>query len=519
MAKKIRFVLEMEDGTQIRTIEDLREHFLPDEMLEYVKNGTISRWLRERYLDDKAQALENLEDMKDGELLKRVCEILDVAYDKKWEETSENIEMTPIKREMLEKLHQYTEEKKYDDVVESIAFEQDDLYDLLDEDATTIYLCGDRFSIPLAKSGITYVGINNPIVVIDSKTLVDFADKKIKLEAVRFDEKYQKLLGANEGKSESCEGLLELVNECVETLCSKSYYVDYRSNDEGCGNFAMHTINTEKYGSEKYMYDSKLKAKHACREQVDSMIEEAIAQYQEKREVYCEAILQRKEKIQGELSDILQDISIELEDFMSDCESEDFVKEVEELCEELNLCERFSEYELEDKIQNFINKILPEQPPVIKKATEYMEMCTYDELHEEWAYRMKDAARDIAKNMNKYARKAIDKLSEGLDYIYSDIIAAFGLMIAVNADNYLVKRERSFYKPELLDEAELAKKLLDDKKDEKKGNDDLMIASSIDSLLGISSTAYSLGLSSAGSAFESILNAIDDVTDGGARRP
>lgn len=45
-----------------------------------------------------------------------------------------------------------------------------------------------------------------------------------------------------------------------------------------------------------------------------------------------------------------------------------------------------------------------------------------------------------------------------------------------------------------------------------------MIASSIDSLLGISSMAYSLGLSSAGSAFESILNAIDDVTDGGDRR-
>lgn len=465
MAKKIRFVLEMEDGTQIRTIEDLREHFLPDEMLEYVKNGTISRWLRERYLDDKAQALENLEDMKDGELLKRVCEILDEAYDKKWEETSEDIEMTPIKREMLEKLHQYTEEKKYDDVVESIAFEQDDLYDLLDEDATTIYLCGDRFSIPLAKSGITYVGINNPIVVIDSKTLVDFADKKIKLEAVRFDEKYQKLLGANEEKSEYCEELLKVVNECVETLCSKSYYVDYRSDDEGCGDFDMDDIDANYYDNGECDYDSKLKAKQACREQVDSMIEDAITQYQEKREVYCEAILQKNEEIEEELSDILQDISRELEDFISDCESEDFAKEVEELCEELNLCERFSEYELKDKIQNFINKILPEQPPVIKKATEYMKMCTYEEWGDEWCYRLDDVAYDITESINEYAEEAIDKLSEGLDYIYSDIIAAFGFVISVNADNYFVKGERSFYTPELLDEAELAKKLLEDKKD------------------------------------------------------
>ena len=39
--------------------------------------------------------------------------------------------------------------------------------------------------------GVSYIGINNPTVVIDSKVAVDWNDKKISIEGVTFDEKYQ----------------------------------------------------------------------------------------------------------------------------------------------------------------------------------------------------------------------------------------------------------------------------------------------------------------------------------------
>lgn len=69
-----------------------------------------------------------------------------------------------------------------------MAFDQDELYDLLDEKVNEIYLCGDRFAIPLSVQDVSYKGINNPVVVIDSKTEVDWLAKGITLEAVRYDE-------------------------------------------------------------------------------------------------------------------------------------------------------------------------------------------------------------------------------------------------------------------------------------------------------------------------------------------
>ena len=100
-----------------------------------------------------------------------------------------------IKRaERISKLKKYNDDKKYDEVIDNIAFDQDELYDLLDEDVDIIYLCGERFSIPLSKPGVTYIGVNSPIGVIDSKVKVDWDKIKISLENIEFDKKYQSVL-------------------------------------------------------------------------------------------------------------------------------------------------------------------------------------------------------------------------------------------------------------------------------------------------------------------------------------
>lgn len=93
-------------------------------------------------------------------------------------------------------LKEYSDEKKYQEVIHQVAFDQDELYDLLDEDVSVIYLCGERFTVPLAKSGITYIGINKPIAVIDSKVEVDWEKKKISVVDMIFDDKYQAVLGS-----------------------------------------------------------------------------------------------------------------------------------------------------------------------------------------------------------------------------------------------------------------------------------------------------------------------------------
>lgn len=189
MAKKIRFPLEMDNGVEVRSMEELRDNFSLVKVLAYFENGRLIIWLRDRYANDIADALEIL-DKTEEKLAKKICEIFDVPYDEKAAERTER----------LKQLKKFTDDEKFLNAIDNVAFEQDELYDLLDEEEEIIYLCGDKFSIPLAKPGVSYIGINNPIAVIDSKFEVDWDEKKILIEGVEFDEEYQKVIDNNNCK-------------------------------------------------------------------------------------------------------------------------------------------------------------------------------------------------------------------------------------------------------------------------------------------------------------------------------
>lgn len=190
MAKKRRFPLEMESGVEVRSLEELREHFSLARVLVYASNGKLVTWLRARYEDEIADGIEQL-DAGDADFSRKICQLLDVPYN----ETSKiDLEKIKERNRKLSLLKDYTTEEKYSALIDEIAFNQDDVYDLLDEGKETIYLCGERFAIPLAKKGIRYYGINMPTVVINSKVEVDWSEKKIVLENVKYDEKYHQVL-------------------------------------------------------------------------------------------------------------------------------------------------------------------------------------------------------------------------------------------------------------------------------------------------------------------------------------
>lgn len=190
MAKKIRFPLEMAEGVEVRTLDELREHFSISQLLMYLENGKLDTWLRDRYEGDLAESLAGL-DVHDAGVAAKVCEIFDVEVDLSSVEAMEDIQERNRKIELLKEAGA---DEKYTDLVDQIAFTQDDLFDLLDDGQTTVYLCGESFSIPLGKEGITYIGINQPTVKIASKSVVDWDAKSIVLTDVRFDSAYQSVL-------------------------------------------------------------------------------------------------------------------------------------------------------------------------------------------------------------------------------------------------------------------------------------------------------------------------------------
>ena len=194
--KKIRFTLEMKDGVQARILEDVKKHFSLEKVLVYIEDGRMDTWLRERYQNNIADGIAAL-DKADSDYNKKLYALFGVDYD---EADVEEMAKAAERAEKLKKLREYTDEQNYLDNADYVAFEQDDLYDLLDEGATTIYLCGKRFEIPLEKSGITYIGVNNPTVVINSKSVVDWKSKDISLDSVKYDEKYQAVIDADNAK-------------------------------------------------------------------------------------------------------------------------------------------------------------------------------------------------------------------------------------------------------------------------------------------------------------------------------
>ena len=208
MAKKIRFPLEMDDGIEVRDLDSLRENFSLPRVLEYLKNGKLLTWLKDRYANELAEAIEAI-DENDPNIAKRICEVFDIEYN---DELQEDLEKSAERAERIERLKGFTDNPDYIKHIDLVAFDQDEMYDLLDEDQETVYLCGSRFSIPISKENMTYIGINNPVAVIDSKVEVDWLEKGIVLKNVTFDDKYQKVLdSAEETKQELYTRLVENV--------------------------------------------------------------------------------------------------------------------------------------------------------------------------------------------------------------------------------------------------------------------------------------------------------------------
>lgn len=192
--KKIKFALEMKDGVQVRNLEDLRDNFNLEKTVGYFLDGKLITWLNDRYYEEEAEELEQLS-KSDAQLNKKLCKILGVEYQ------DEELDPEEIERrnERIAKLKQYTDNQEFIDNVDLVAFDQEDLADLLDEDEEIIYLCQNKFTIPLRAENKKYIGIGKAEAVIRSKTVVDFAERNIEFVNVSFNTEYEKLLKEEKG--------------------------------------------------------------------------------------------------------------------------------------------------------------------------------------------------------------------------------------------------------------------------------------------------------------------------------
>lgn len=229
--KKIRFPLEMDNGAEVRTLDELREHFSMEKVVLYYSDGKLLKWLRNNYLDEEAEAISEL-DPKDPELNRKICGIFDVEYN---ESTKVDIEEVTANKQRLSRLKEYTADEKFADVIDRVAFDQNELEELLNNGASEVYLCGSWFRIPLDRENVRYIGINQPIAEINSAEMVDFKAKNISFENLKFNKEYTEIVEKRrfdadfsgsaddwtEPQIKHCRECLELNNKNAEEVCKK----------------------------------------------------------------------------------------------------------------------------------------------------------------------------------------------------------------------------------------------------------------------------------------------------------
>lgn len=80
MAKSIKFNLVL-GGHQVRTIEDLQNHFEADEVLQYYGKGILRRWLLARGYGEQVSKLDAISNRDTESILIGLCDAFDMEVD------------------------------------------------------------------------------------------------------------------------------------------------------------------------------------------------------------------------------------------------------------------------------------------------------------------------------------------------------------------------------------------------------------------------------------------------------
>ena len=181
----------MADGVKVRTLDELKDNWSLEKVVENYLNGRLVTWLNDRYYTELAEQVDALDEVQDNTALqKELCRIFDVDFE---DEEDIDVDAVSERNRKLEALRQYTADDTVLKNVDCVAFDQEELGDILDSGENVIYLFNNTFSIPLSVKNKKYIGIGKAECLIHSKNVVDFQELGIEFENVVFDEKYRKI--------------------------------------------------------------------------------------------------------------------------------------------------------------------------------------------------------------------------------------------------------------------------------------------------------------------------------------
>lgn len=144
-------------GKEMHTLDELRENFDAEEVLRALNDGSLKDFLESHYYEREFDTIAYLS-LEDKDCLKKICNTLKVDYLK------QDFIMTPEVEARLEVIKGFTTDEKILRDFRQVALNQEELANLLNDGEKIVYLCHNKFSIPLSKTNVTYIGIDNPTI-------------------------------------------------------------------------------------------------------------------------------------------------------------------------------------------------------------------------------------------------------------------------------------------------------------------------------------------------------------------
>lgn len=181
----------MKDRIMVRTIEELRQHFDTEKLYEHWMNGKLQTWLSDRHYNEQLEMINKVKN-NGTNVITDLFKILDIAVD--MEANVVQGEEIASKYEKNKILRQFTSDESILDNIDIVATNQFEMEELIKNERKTIYLLGDYFKLQRNIANIQFIGINEPVLQIDSNEVVDFVSKNIQIQNCIFDKEYEELL-------------------------------------------------------------------------------------------------------------------------------------------------------------------------------------------------------------------------------------------------------------------------------------------------------------------------------------
>lgn len=389
---KVKFPLEMANGVQVRTIEELKENFDINKVVGYFLEGKLQTWLTDRYYDEEAEQVAEL-NSDDSKLTKKLSEIFGVEY-----ADSEEVDVDKIAsdNERIAKIKQFTDDEDIIKNYDKVAFTQEELADLYDAGIQTIYLCEGEFKIPKAKLELNY------IVFGGAKT--------------NLPEKKQE------------EPKIELPKECVEIITKLEEIIKTTREPQ------IYSDSVSTYVEDDEDWEYNFKSEEEAKTALTAIIKKAFDDVNSTTEAVYGAMIENyvnssltfnHDKLKKLYNCVLQFLKDKYNnEFDDEAKKADIKNALQKLQERMNEKGRF------DEVTERISEFKYSSSDAFSNLDLYVSLCDIEKFDcefddgepDEYRYNSYNGISDIEKDANDYISSMENKITKTFDMEFDDVI-------------------------------------------------------------------------------------------------